>query len=254
MTVVLGIDAAWTAAQPSGVALVRDARALAIAPSYASFIAHASGARINWREISGGRADCAALLAAAERIAGERPSVIAIDMPLSQLPITRRRVADDSLSRAYASRGLGCHSPSATRPGPIADAMRTELGKLGYALATAATPAGTPNVMIEVFPHAAALALVGARYRVPYKLARIAQYWPDRSPRERRRRLLAQWTKLRRALPIPIALRVPSTGTLASLKRYEDALDAALCAWTATEYLAGRVRPYGDATAAVWAP
>ena len=49
------------------------------------------------------------------------------------------------------------------------------------------------------------------------------------------------------------ALRVPSTGTIAALKRYEDALDALICAWVGTEYLAGRLRAHGDATAAVWA-
>ena len=74
--------------------------------------------------------------------------------------------------------------------------------------------------------------------------------------RGRRRALLAQWTKLRRALAESIAggtLRVPSAGPLAALKRYEDALDALICAWTGAEYLAGRLRAYGDASAAVWA-
>jgi predicted RNase H-like nuclease len=110
--------------------------------------------------------------------------------------------------------------------------------------------------MIEVFPHAAAIELLAASYRVPYKLARVTQYWPALSSPQRRRALLAQWTKLRRALAAEvggIALRVPATGTLAALKRYEDALDAALCAWVGAEYLARRIRAYGDASAAVWA-
>lgn len=42
--------------------------------------------------------------------------------------------------------------------------------------------------------------------------------------------------------------------TLAVLKRYEDALDALLCAWTGIGYLAGEVGAYGDASTPVWAP
>jgi predicted RNase H-like nuclease len=259
--IVLGIDAAWTASQPSGVAVLKQLRSrwhcLALAPSYASFIALANGTPLDWRvRPTASIAACDALLAATVKLAGGRPDVIAIDMPLANTPIVARRAADNAISSAYATRGLGAHSPSERRPGPIAHAMRRGFGAHGYALATAATRAGTRNVMIEVFPHAAAIALLGAQYRVPYKLSRVTQYWPDLPPPQRRRALLAQWAKLRRALATRvdgIALRVPATGTLAALKRYEDALDAAICAWIGTEYLAKRTTAYGDASAAVWA-
>ena len=49
-----------------------------------------------------------------------------------------------------------------------------------------------------------------------------------------------------------IAFRIPSGGTAAGLKRFEDALDALICAWVGIDYLAGRARPYGDTSAAVW--
>jgi predicted RNase H-like nuclease len=68
--------------------------------------------------------------------------------------------------------------------------------------------------------------------------------------------VLAQWTVLRRALADVIrggAFRVPSNGPLAHLKRYEDALDALICSWIGIEYLDGKLRAHGDATAAVWA-
>jgi predicted RNase H-like nuclease len=259
--IVLGIDAAWTASQPSGVAVLQRRRGmwqcLALAPSYASFIALADGTPIDWRaRPAASIAACDALVGATAKLAGARPDVIAIDMPLATTPIVARRKADNAIASAYAARGLGAHSPSEARPGPIAHAMRHGFALHGYALATTATSAGTRDVMIEVFPHAAAIALLGASYRVPYKLARVTQYWPDCSPAQRRRALLAQWRKLRRALAAHVggvAFRVPATGTLAALKRYEDALDAAICAWIGSEYLAKRARPYGDATAAVWA-
>jgi len=259
VSLVLGIDAAWTATQPSGIALVRGRgdrwQCLALAPSYASFLA---GGDVDWTARPEPAApDPGALIAAAVRIAGAAPDVIAIDMPLSTGPITRRRAADNAISRAYGGRGLGAHSPSPERPGPLADAMHAGFAAHGYRLACTSTAPGTPRVMIEVFPHAAAIELVGASYRVPYKLARIAQYWPDLAPRERRRAVLAQWRRLRRALASRITggtLRIPSTGPLAALKRYEDAMDALICAWIGVEYLGRRMRPHGDETSAVWMP
>jgi predicted RNase H-like nuclease len=259
--IVLGIDAAWTAGQPSGVALVRSrGRAwdcVALAPSYESFLALAAASPVDWRaRPRGGTPDCDALLVAATSLAGAPPDVIAIDMPLATRRITGRRAADNAISSAYAARGLGVHTPNELRPGPIADTMRLGFGRHGYRVATSRTPPGTPRVLIEAFPHAAAIRLAGADYRVPYKLARAAQYWPELVAVKRRRALLAQWAVLRRALAGVIRggeLRIPSRGPLAQLKRYEDALDALICAWIGIEYLGGRLRAHGDASAAVWA-
>jgi len=266
MPLVLGIDAAWTATQPSGVALLRapssghrtsrtDGRweCLAVAPDYASFL---SG-RVDWsaRPVAG-PPEPAALHARCIALAGGPPDVIAIDMPLATRVITGRRAADNAISSAYGGRGLGVHTPNPDRPGPIADAMRLGFGRLGYRVATASTPASTPRVLIESFPHAAAIELLRADYRVPYKLSRARQYWPDAPAATRRRKLVARWRALHAALSSTIdvpALWLPAAGPLASLKRHEDALDALICAWIGIEYLAGHLRAYGDATSAVWA-
>jgi predicted RNase H-like nuclease len=263
--VVLGIDAAWTERQPSGVALIRSRRrgwqCVAVAPSYEAFIALAIGTPIDWQVRPRGELpNPPALLAAATALAGGPPDVIAIDMPLSMRAITARRAADDAIASAYGGRGLGAHSPSPERPGPVALAMCRGFGRLGYRVAGTRTRTGTVGALIEVFPHASAIALADADYRVPYKLARIGQYWPEQSGEARRKRLLAQWAALRCALDRDIAdvaehlPAPPRRGTLAELKRHEDAFDALLCAWTGIEYLARRVRPHGDAAGAVWAP
>jgi predicted RNase H-like nuclease len=263
MKLVLGIDAAWTATQPSGIALVgkrKGARwqCLAVAPSYASFLAQAPRSTnliphaCDWRvKPAGDSPDCDALIAACKRIAGAAPDVIAIDMPLARGPFSSRRVADNEISRAYASRGLGVHTPNPLRPGPIAEAMRLGFAKHGYTVATASTKPGTPRALIEVFPHAAVIELLGADYRVPYKLSRAAQYWPELDIVARRRKLLRQWAAIRRALVAKIdGITLPPAR---AEKRYEDALDALVCAWIGTQYLDGRVRAYGDDFAAVWA-
>ena len=248
--IILGIDAAWTAAQPSGVALVVDRRCVRLAPSYESFVAGV----VDWRvKPRGGPADCDALIETVSAIAGAPPDVIAVDMPLATKPIVARRAADNAIASAFARFGLGVHTPNPERPGPIADGMYAGFAARGYRLACKRR---IPKAMIEVFPHAAAIALTGADYRVPYKLARAAQYWPALSQVERRRAITNRWRAIRRGLAADVdgvALRVPSGGPLAQLKRYEDALDAAICAWVGIEYLAGRAMPHGDHESAVWA-
>ena len=109
---------------------------LALAPSYASF-----GTRVDWQQRpAGGVLDCGALLATCARIAGGPPDVIAIDMPLSTQVITCRRIADDAIASAYGARGLGTHSPNATRPGAIARGLRVPI-----APAIAGYPAGSSS-------------------------------------------------------------------------------------------------------------
>ncbi|MEC7248175.1 MAG: DUF429 domain-containing protein, partial [Cyanobacteriota bacterium] len=96
---VLGIDAAWTAHQPSGIALAQRTTTgwscLAIAPSYEAFISQASGQP--WepeQKATGSRPDPAALLQSAKQLGGATVSCVSVDMPLATNPITSRRAAD----------------------------------------------------------------------------------------------------------------------------------------------------------------
>jgi predicted RNase H-like nuclease len=52
-------------------------------------------------------------------------------------------------------------------------------------------------------------------------------------------------------LQLPMSEKVTH---LARLKRYEDSLDALICAWVGAEHLAGRTIALGDDTAAIWCP
>jgi hypothetical protein len=95
---VLGIDAAWTAHQPSGIALVQPTTTgwscLAVTPSYASFLAQATGQ--TWtpkQKATGSRPEPAALLQASKQLTGEEVSCVSADMPLATTPITSRRAA-----------------------------------------------------------------------------------------------------------------------------------------------------------------
>jgi hypothetical protein len=108
---VLGIDAAWTASEPSGVASLTQSsgrwRLVAAEASYARFHARADG--LSGGRPLGSRPRPSALLASALKLCGSPVDFVAIDMPLSNSPIMGRRRADDEVSRAY---GAQPHRPS----------------------------------------------------------------------------------------------------------------------------------------------
>jgi predicted RNase H-like nuclease len=258
---VLGVDAAWTLAQPSGVALASDAggawRLVAIAPSYVSFYALAEGEPTIAPPQSGSPLVVPRLLASSQKLCGQPVDLVAIDMPLAHGPVTGRRVSDDAVSKAYGARKCGTHTPSALRPGKISDDITAAFGQAGYPLLTDAI---TAPGLIEVYPHPALVHLAKAPKRLPYKLSRIRSYWPKSTVAERRALLLKEWSPIvtlldrriggvAKALPLP---HVDASG--AELKAYEDMLDAVVCAWVALCALHGNATPFGDHHSAIWIP
>lgn len=114
--------------------------------------------------------------------------------------------------------------------------------------------------LVEVYPHPALLSLLKCDYRVPYKVAKSLSYWPETTITQRIETLLKKFRVILRALVnaiSPVGFYLPSTEnvpTLSALKRYEDAIDALVCAWMGIRYLEGSVCPFGDETAAIWCP
>jgi predicted RNase H-like nuclease len=201
------------------------------------------------------------LLAAAEKLlGGQELTLVTVDMPLSTTPITGRRAADNAISRSFGGKGASTHSPSVDRPGIIRSQLRDAFADLGFAVATHATPAGTPERLVEVYPHPALLTLTGASRRLPYKVNNSGRYWKNSSAAERRLNLLERFEKILAALRADIGgieLKLPEPEDAVStpgLKRYEDSLDALVCAWVGAKYLQGEAKPYGDDTAAIWVP
>ena len=182
-------------------------------------------------------------------------------MPLATKPITSRRTADTAISSRFGRRGCAVHSPSAERPGAIADQLRADFADLGVPLHTNGIEQAAP-ALIECYPHVALLALLRRDYRVPYKVSRSGQYWKAEplSRHERIERLLEQFQAIKAGLNehisgIPELIPEPAeVTTLASLKSVEDMLDGLVCAWVGIEHLAGRTVGLGDETAAIWVP
>lgn len=256
---VLGIDAAWTTTQPSGVALVTEDgagwRLARVSASYAGFIA--SLVPGDETRPTGGLADASGLLAACCRITGNPPVLVAIDMPLSRAPITARRAADNAVSVAYGARHASTHTPSVTRPGRISDDLTAGFAAAGYPLLTCGEP---EHGLIEVYPHPALIELARADRRLPYKAAKAGKFWPALSPLERRLKLLATWSEIvtlldREISGVAEALPVPEPGaTGIAMKAFEDKLDAVVCAWVGTRVLARTAIPFGDDDGAIWIP
>ena len=235
---------------------------LAIAPSYDSFQTQASGQ--SWdpqKKATGSRPDPAALLQASKQLADGEVSCVSVDMPLATTPITNRRAADTAISSRFGPKGCAVHSPSAERPGAIADQLRSDFAALGYPLHTSGSDHAAP-ALIEVYPHVALLALLDRNYRVPYKVSRSGRYWKGEklTRRERIERLLEQFQAIKDGLDehisgIPDFIPEPSeVTTLATLKQVEDMLDGLICAWIGIEHLEGRTVGLGDHTAAIWVP
>ena len=265
---ILGIDAAWTKENPSGVALlVREHgswRCAGVAPSYRSFIDLGDKKPVDWHDRpKGGEADFAALLDAAVRLAGgERPCIVAVDMPVATTGrITERRKADRKTSQCFGEFGCPVHSPTKARPGKVGKRLMKALEEAGYPLATTATDARMRPATIEVYPHAAIVRLMRLKERYKYKVSKSRRLWPKvQDVQDRVRILIGAFRNLRRALDGKIAdinLPLPESSegvALAHLKPYEDVLDALVCAWAGICYLEGRAEPLGDETAAIWVP
>jgi predicted RNase H-like nuclease len=123
---VLGIDAAWTSTQPTGVAAAVETEAgwrlVGVAASYEQFLTLANGLPPIAERPRGSVPEAARLIEAGRKICGRPIDLVAIDMPMSRHPIIGYRASDRAVSKAYEPR-----VPPPTRPahrGRARSAMR----------------------------------------------------------------------------------------------------------------------------------
>jgi predicted RNase H-like nuclease len=191
---VLGIDAAWTPSNASGVALITKKagrwRCARVSDSYHSFAnAEPLGSS------AGHRLDVERLLNKCRQLlGGAQPQVVAVDMPIGTTPIVARRPADREVSRRFGGAKCSTHSPTRTRPGEVSTDFMRQFGKAGFRCDFGRSAQG--DRLIEVYPHVALLALANSACRLPYKAQKTNSYWRQISIEERRRKLLAQWRRI----------------------------------------------------------
>ena len=114
MRAVLGIDAAWTLHNPSGVALAVEHaggwRLIAAVSSYQHFHALADNRQKRDARPLGSKPNAIELLASANALGDCNVSLVAIDMPLSYEAITKSRASDRAVSRAFSARYCGAYT------------------------------------------------------------------------------------------------------------------------------------------------
>ena len=148
------------------------------------------------------------------------------------------------------------HSPSAARPGRISDDLRAGFEALGLPVSVAPPAHG----LIEVYPHAALIELMGETERLPYKSGKTLTYWPKHSVEARQGKLREVWARIvetldRRIAGVAEALPIPAPEIRGwRLKAFEDKLDAIVCAVVAIAALDSRATAHGDAEGAIWVP
>lgn len=261
---VLGIDAAWTSTQPTGVAAAVETEAgwrlVGVAASYEQFLTLANGLPPIAERPCGSVPDAAGLIEAGCKICGRPIDLVAIDMPMARHPIIRRRPSDQIVSKAYGAKGAATHSPSAQRPGEISDALRLAFEDQGYPLRTLDPKSAPTKALVEVYPHPALIEILKVPRRLEYKAAKAGKYWPTLSLATRQNNLREVWRLIvdaleRRIEGVQAALPDPGAGESSwRLKAYEDKVDAVICAHVAIACLDGKARGCGDADSAIWIP
>jgi predicted RNase H-like nuclease len=115
----------------------------------------------------------------------------------------------------------------------------------------------TLPALIEVYPHTALLSLLKCKERFKYKISKARKFFKSGDPIAG---LLEAFQTIHSGLSREIADLPPflpardDVKSVASLKRYEDALDALICAWVGTLFVNTKAIPLGDGNAAIWCP
>lgn len=258
MKFVLGIDAAWTDKEPSGVALLsidegNYIKAIKLARSYEEFCCDS----INWnKDVNGSLPQYDKLLEFCNN--NQLPvDLFALDIPISPVKITGRRESDSQISKKYGGYGAATHSPNEIRPGYISEIIFSQLKELGYEW-----NGGRSKSFIEVYPHTGIIELFHYNYRLPYKVQKRSKYWPNSSSEQRLRNIILNLNELRQNLVKYIPnlaeklheLSPYKTYSVKYLKGYEDLLDAIVCSLTGCFYLMNKAKGYGDRGSTIWVP
>ncbi|MCO5202779.1 MAG: DUF429 domain-containing protein [Chloroflexi bacterium] len=214
VTVFAGVDLAWSGRNPTGLCVLRH-----------------GAAGLHFESLGCARLTGVEVAAWLDTLG---PEVIAgIDAPLLASP-TRR--AEAELARVYGSRGVYAY---AARPDFLERRGIAEGPRLGHALLASGWSldprSGDDRRAIEVFPHAAIVALFGAARALRYKKGPVASRM---EPLREYQRLIRTHVRSEApellASPLGDFLREPvERVSVRSVKDTEDRLDAITCALSA---------------------
>lgn len=231
----VGVDLAWAGRNPTGLAVVDDDGVLV--------------------HVGAVRDDAEVLAALGPYVAGD--CLVGFDAPLVVTNPTGQRPAEAALNRDFRRFEAGAHPANTAKPefadGPRGGRLALEMG---LALGLDSDPsAGSARRAIEVYPHAATVAL----FRLPRTLKYKAK--PGRDVALLKSELLRLVDRVEALAHAAVPLRVtghPGWASLrnqvraaerkSDLRRAEDPIDAVVCAYVALyaqRHPAG-ITVYGD--------
>jgi predicted RNase H-like nuclease len=161
-------------------------------------------------------------------------TVVAVDAPLIIPNATGQRLCETAVGSRYGARHASCHTSNQRRyPASTSVALADGLVAQGYVHATEAQESG--RILLEVYPHAAMVALFDLPRVLKYKKGTVAQ------KRQGLRTLAGHIRRLTAAKPALCAndmLEAILTRNIErlsgrDLKMHEDTLDAVFCAYLA---------------------
>lgn len=260
MEYVLGVDAAWTSTEPSGVALLKcdslnNIEIIRVGRSYEEFC----HGKLEWDQtVTGSPPDFLKLIKSC-RNDNINVQVIALDIHLSPVDIVGRRGAENKISSVYGKYGAATHSPTPKRPGKIASTVFQQLEELGFNWKVERINAPT---FIEVYPHVAIIELLGYDYRLPYKIQKKNKYWADIPASQRLPKAISKLNELKDKIALKINnvhdfvphLDPDHVYPIKFLKGYEDVLDALICGLVGCYYIDNKVNSFGDEAGMIWVP
>lgn len=217
----IGVDLAWGQRGPSGVAVLDDRGRLVALTAVTSD-----------EEIT---AAVAPYVLATSRRAPD--VVVAFDAPLVVRNDTGTREAERALNRDFRAYEAGTHPTNRSKP-EFADGPRA--GRLAAEWGLRLDPGASGRRALEVYPHAATVALLRLGRTLKYKQSRDRSFSQMRSEMLRLIEGLEGLGRARTPLlvarrPIWEAIvdRVESAGRKSELRVVEDQLDAVVCAYVA---------------------
>ncbi len=173
------------------------------------------------------------------------PALVAIDAPLIVPNEHGARPVDREITRAFGRFGAGCYPANRSRGCTRGEAIVEALAREGFVQDPCITPCTAKRTVFEVYPHPATIALFGLERTLKYKArsGRTLRFRRQELARLRDGLLALANAEPAMLSPADVATKDLQTLRGTGLKRYEDLLDAAVCAYTA--YYAWYWGPHG---------
>jgi predicted RNase H-like nuclease len=203
----------------------------------AAVVLEASGAVATWCGHAERLGDDAELLAFLRQAAGTGPALIAIDAPLVVPNVEGSRPVDRQITSLFGRYGAGCYPAYRNRPGGCTRGERIVAGlsAAGFVQDPYIQTRQAVCSVFEVYPHPATISLFELDRTLKYKARPKRSLDLRRSELARLRDFITSLRHRQPAMPMPAIVTHRRIDVLrgGALKRYEDLLDAAICAYIA---------------------